>query len=289
MEWFFISLISAFCLASADAVTKKSLANADAREIVLLRIGVPGVLLAPIALSGPLPPLAIEFWCWLMALVPLEIFATILYMRAIRDFPLWTTVPYLSFTPLFVVVTGWLVLGERVDMIGMIGVVLIASGSWLLNARASGSLQHRVFAPFRNIVRQPGSRMMLLVALIYAFTSVGGKALMEWMPAERLGAFYFLTVGASALVLFGVTRPKTFVAMGRHPWSGLAVAILSAIMIYTHFLALERIEAAYMIAVKRSSLLFGIVYGALLFREERLRQNLLAGSLMVAGVALIVV
>ena len=48
------------------------------------------------------------------------------------------------------------------------------------------------------------------------------------------------------------------------------------------------LAVAYMIAVKRSSLLFGIVYGALVFGEARLRQHLFAGSLMVAGVALVV-
>jgi hypothetical protein len=36
-----------------------------------------------------------------------------------------------------------------------------------------------------------------------------------------------------------------------------------------HLLAIERVEAAYMIAVKRTSLLFGILYGALLFGERR--------------------
>jgi drug/metabolite transporter (DMT)-like permease len=39
--------------------------------------------------------------------------------------------------------------------------------------------------------------------------------------------------------------------------------------------------------VKRASLLFGIVYGALWFGERHLRRNLLAGTLMVAGVGLI--
>lgn len=289
MDWFFFSLISAFSLASADAVTKKSLADADARVIVLLRIGAPGILLAPIALSGPLPPLPIEFWGWIGFLVPLEIIATVLYMRAIRDFPLWTTVPYLALTPLFVVVTGGLILGERLDMPGLVGIVLVVGGSWLLNFHAPGVSQQGFLAPFRNILRQPGSRMMLLAAMIYALTSVGGKAAMQWMPAERLGAFYFMIVGVVALVIFGIARPKALVAISRQPWSGLAVVVLSAAMIFTHFLALERIETAYMIAVKRSSLLFGIVYGALFFQEERLRENLLAGSLMVAGVALIVI
>ena len=42
-----------------------------------------------------------------------------------------------------------------------------------------------------------------------------------------------------------------------------------------------------MIAVKRTSLLFGILYGALFFREPGLARRLPAGALMVAGVALI--
>jgi uncharacterized membrane protein len=58
-------------------------------------------------------------------------------------------------------------------------------------------------------------------------------------------------------------------------------------MVYTHFLALKQVEVAYMIAVKRTSLLFGIIYGALFFRETNLGSNLLAGSLMLVGVLLI--
>ena len=58
-------------------------------------------------------------------------------------------------------------------------------------------------------------------------------------------------------------------------------------MIYTHFLALQRVEVAYMIAVKRTSLLFGIIYGVLLFRETGLSTRLPAGLLMIAGVFVI--
>ena len=59
------------------------------------------------------------------------------------------------------------------------------------------------------------------------------------------------------------------------------------IMIVTHFLALQQVETAYMIAVKRTSLVFGILFGVLWFGETRLRGKLLAGSLMLGGVAII--
>jgi drug/metabolite transporter (DMT)-like permease len=57
----------------------------------------------------------------------------------------------------------------------------------------------------------------------------------------------------------------------------------------TGVVALSLTNVAYMIAVKRLSLLMGIMYGHLLFREEGLRERLAGGGLMVAGVALIVV
>jgi drug/metabolite transporter (DMT)-like permease len=59
-------------------------------------------------------------------------------------------------------------------------------------------------------------------------------------------------------------------------------------MVVTHFYAIAHIEVAYMVAVKRTSLLFGLLYGAWLFGETGLQKNLLAGLLMVLGVFLIV-
>jgi drug/metabolite transporter (DMT)-like permease len=43
-----------------------------------------------------------------------------------------------------------------------------------------------------------------------------------------------------------------------------------------------------MIAVKRTSLLFGILFGALFFQERGLWVHVLAGGLMLGGVFLIV-
>ena len=289
MDWFALALLCAFSLASADAVTKRWLGQASAREIVLLRLGLTGVLLLPLTLSQPLPPLPFAFWAWMAILVPLELLAMLLYMRAVRDYPLALTLPYLAFTPVFVTVTGWLLIGERVDAQGLAGILLVVAGSWLLNAGSPGPAHTAWPGPVRAIAANPGSRLMLLVALIYSLTSVGGKAAMQWLPARQFGPFYFLLVGGAALLLFGFRRHAGLGVLRRHPWAGLAVAVLSAVMVYTHFLALERVETAYMIAVKRTGLLFGILYGAVLFREPRLRRNLTAGGLMVAGVAIILV
>jgi len=60
-------------------------------------------------------------------------------------------------------------------------------------------------------------------------------------------------------------------------------------MVVTHFIAIAKVEVAYFITVKRTSLLFGIIFGALFFKGPRLAKNLSAGVLMVTGVLFILV
>lgn len=288
MHWFALSLVCAFALASSDAAVKRWLHDAETRELLVIRLGLTGVLLLPWALTFDLPPLPPAFWGWLAILLPLEIVAMLLYVRAIRDYPLSLTLPYLAFTPVLVILTGRIVLGETVSGLGLLGILLVVAGSWLLNFEPTGRLTLlRLVAPLKAILVNRGSRLMLGAAGIYAVTSVGGKAAMQWMPAAQFGAFYFALLGSLVLILAAVTRPQALhvVRFGVLPL--LVVTGLMALMVITHFMALEKVEAAYMIAVKRTSLLFGMLYGAWFFSEKHLGRHLLAGALMVGGVALI--
>lgn len=274
----------ALSLAAADAVTKRWLAGLGARDLTVVRFGLTGLVTLPLLLAEPpaWPPLA--FWGWISWLVPLELIALILYVQAIRDHDLSLTLPYLAFTPAFITLTGWLILGERLSVGGFAGIALVVGGSWLLHLEdwSATSWQRAITAPFSH----PGSRKMLAVAFIYALTSVGGKGAMRHMEAGQFGPLYILLVGIGALVLFkGWERLPRVV--GLHPVAAVAAAALMGAMIVTHFLALQQVETAYMIAVKRTSLLFGIVFGALWFGETRLRRKLLAASVMLAGVAVI--
>jgi len=305
MDWLLLALLSAASLASADAATKAWLRDYSAMEIGLVRFSLTGLLLAPLLLGMPAPwSLPMSFWGWVAAMIPLEIAAMLLYMAAIRDHPLALTVPYLAFTPAFVLgIAHWL-LGETVSLQGAAGVLLVVAGAWLLNVRHARLADYRSWAaPLAAIVREPGSRMMLAVAVIYAFTATMGKAVLAYLPPQYFGPFYFVVLGvvmplvwalpwrrrAGAVGRAGRTgRRLSLGALLRRPRAVAAVAALNGVMIIAHFLAIARVEVAYMVAVKRTSLLFGILYGALVFGETGLSTHLAAGVLMVAGVAVIV-
>jgi len=289
MHWISLTLLSAFFLATADTLSKRYLSHYRPGELVLVRFGVAGMLLLPLLLWEPWPSLSPVFWGWIAVAMPLELLAMWLYMQAIRSSPLSLTLPYLAFTPAFNTLTAYLVLGETVTLSGFSGILLIVFGAWLLNLQATQNHSGlNILAPFRAITRERGSRLMLMVAALYSLTSVTGKgALLHATPAF-FGPFYFVALGATSLLLFASRDVSTWRALGRHPWAHLAIGACMGAMVVTHFYAIEHIEVAYMIAVKRTSLLFGLLYGAWLFKETGLLKNLLAGMLMVLGVFLIV-
>lgn len=290
MHWFPLALFCALSLALADTATKKWLAHRGAAELTLIRFGLPALLLFPLlaVLGPPSPPPA--FWGWMAAALPLEVVAMGLYVQAIRDNPLAATLPYMAFTPVFTVLTGQVLLGETVSGRGLAGVLLVVAGAWGLNLDRAGRHPRTWLLPLLAMVRERGSRLMLLVAAIYSITAVLGKGALNLVPGQALafGALYFSLLGGITWLLFGLRQParaRAVLCCGARGWG---VAVLMTLMILSHFLALAQAETAYMIAVKRTSILFGILLGAWVFREADLRRHLLAACLMVGGVALIV-
>jgi drug/metabolite transporter (DMT)-like permease len=285
MDWLWLTLGSAFFLATADMLTKRYLAHYRPGELVLVRFGVTGALLLPALFLQAWPELPLPFWGWLAGLLPLEILAMWLYMQAIRDCPLSLTLPYLAFTPVFNVVTGYLFLGETVTGSGFAGISLVVCGAWLLNLDTGRGWN--LLAPFRAITRERGSRLMPVAAALYSLTSVMGKGALQYTTPGFFGPFYFVVLGVAAAGVFSSRDVGSWRALGRHPWAHLGVGAFMAGMVVTHFHAIVHVEVAYMIAAKRTSLLFGMLYGAWLFRETGLSRNLAAGTLMVLGVFLV--
>jgi drug/metabolite transporter (DMT)-like permease len=289
MTWLALAIASAATLAAADVYTKKYFGGCGGWELVLLRIAVPGLLLLPLAFVYPLPAVPAAFWGWMALLAPLEIAGMLLYLVAIRDSPLYLTLPYLAFTPVFNVIGGYLMLGETVSAAGFAGVACVVAGAYLLNL--DGSRFDGVSgwaAPLRALAHERGSRLMLLAALIYSLTSVGSKQAMGYATPASFGVYYFLLIGCAALALTPFNRAARPRALVARPGALLLIGLLSAAMVVTHFLAIALVQVAYFISVKRTSLLFAIALGRPLLGERFAPRHFLAGCIMVGGVALIV-
>lgn len=288
VPWFILSVLCAFCLATADALTKRFFPDFSGWQLVTMRFAAPGLLLAPVAYFNPIPPVPVKFWFIIALLVPFEILAMWLYMVAIRDSPLHSTLPYLAFTPVFNVATGYAILGEQINLQGFAGILLVVLGAYFLNFDKQQSIGLKSWMdPFKAIFQERGSRFMLGVALIYSLNSVLGKQAMSFATPVSFGPFYFISIGSILLVFNLFQAPKSLAKIcSRWPQLLITGAFMS-IMIVLHFVAIAKVEVAYFVSIKRSSLLFGILYGALLFSEKGLIHHLFAGSLMLTGMGII--
>jgi len=285
--WFPLALLCALSLATSDALTKKALSGHDEVLILWLRFAVALPFLLATLTVIPMPDLAPGFWPSVLTALPLEMLAAVLYIRALKVSPLGLTLPFLAFTPVFLLVIPWLLLGEQVAPAGGAGILCIAAGSYTLNLK---EVRQGFLAPLRAIRREPGSRLMIVVAFIYSFTSTLGKKAISCSSPLFFAALYFslLVIAFAPIALWRGWRELARHSRRETLCAALLPGISYAVSIATHMLALSLTNVAYMISVKRLSLLFGVIYGHFLFREPEIRERLLGTVLMLAGVALIV-
>ncbi len=285
MLWFILAIATAFCVATGDALTKKFFGQFSPYEMAIASSIYSLPFLIVYIFFIPIPRLDTVFWWIACILIPLDTFAFYLYMKAIKLSPLSLSIPFLSFTPVFMIFTGFIVLGEVPNSWGIIGIGFIVAGSYLLNIT---QVKYGYFAPFRAILREPGSILMLVVAFIYSFLAVLGKKAIQHSSPLFFGFFYLAALDITILIFFPFLEKIKWRGILKVPAKGLSVGLMLFLHALFHCLAINMIEAVYMIAVKRMSILFSVVYGWILFKESDIGARMFGALLMFAGVVLII-
>ena len=126
--WIIYSLLTAFTLATSDALAKRALSTRDEYHVAWMRLIFAMPLLLISLLFVEIPPLDTTFWIASLTSLPLEITALILYTKALKVSPLSLSVPFLALTPVFLIITSALIVGEKVSGLGIAGIILMAAG-----------------------------------------------------------------------------------------------------------------------------------------------------------------
>jgi uncharacterized membrane protein len=273
--------------ASNDALTKKALVAHNEYLIAWLRLlWVLPFLFTALAFI-PIPTIDNVFFLAFSAALPLEVTASVLYVKALKLSPLSLTVPFLSLTPIFLIVVPYLILGETISRLGVIGVLMIAFGGYTLNI---GETKKGFCAPFIAIRKERGSLYMITVALIYSVTATLGKLAIQHSSALFFGIVYY---SALAIAMAPPAIIKNREKIRVLPREGtIAASVLPgfchAMSIGAHMIAISLTQVAYMIAVKRLSLLIGVLFGYLFFKETNIRERFAGTLLMIIGFAIII-
>lgn len=215
------------------------------------------------------------------------------YGRALARGELSLVLPLINLSPLVLLLSGWLVLGERPEAGVVLGVILLVTGAILLG---------RSDALRRGLLRAPGARAMLLTAVLWGIGAsidklgvrAGGSLL--WVAGLNLVVGAPLLLGALAggdgrrLTPSPAGPARELFAGAEGRWrllQLLAVGLLGLVGTALQMEALRLTAVVHVVAIKRLSTLFGSIIGVLWLREASGSLRLPAAALMSGGAVLV--
>lgn len=284
MTWLIYALLTAFFDSVKVVFGKHSVKNLDIYLTGWAWRFFSLVILVPILVYLPLPEFKSSYWWAVLGSGIINLVVTPIYMRAIQASDLSLVMPLITFTPLFLLVTSPIMVGEFPSLMGLLGVLLIVSGAYLLNIN---QVNKGAAAPFKALLREKGPRLMLLVAFLWSISSNFDKIGMEASsPMHYAGGLTaFLLLGLTPLMWFKSEKPVSNTR--KHFWPLLFLGMSTGLILVFQMLAMQLTLVAFVIAIKRMSAALSVVWGAVIFKEENLKSRLPAVLIMLLGVGLI--
>ncbi|WP_321508562.1 EamA family transporter [uncultured Methanoregula sp.] len=304
MFWALLSGIGACTNAGYYIANKKFLDRIDSSILGASGFLFTSVILLAISSWQGIPVLGPLFFPAVIITSAINIVAMILTFRALASTDISLAIPMISFTPIFLVGTAFLILHEMPSAAGVAGIIIIVFGSYVLNAAKEHT---RLADPFRAMAAHSGVLAMLAVAFLYAIAANFDKMTVQNSDVVFGSGIMFLLLGSAFLIIAVLQRARAGPA-ARMPvpggvelqpsptrpfcWrevAGAGIFIGSLITIETVSIntAYTLQITPYVIALKRMGIILIVLYGIFVFHEKETLRRLSGAVLMVIGAILI--
>jgi len=286
MPWLYFALLAALSESLKDLCSKHGLRAVSPQLAALGASATPiPFLLAILLLTDSVPTLGPRYLLALLLGGILNVLALFQFMRALQASDLSLAIPFVSFTPIFLLITSPLLVDELPTGQDVAGILCIVAGAYSLQAQ---STHQGWLAPFQAMISQPGPRRMLSVALIYSVSSnfdkigVQNSSPLFW----SLSITTVMTMGF--IFLFRLMARPTITAPFT-PILGilLAIGLFQTLGLYFHNTALSVGAVPSVIAIKRTSILFAVLWGMIFLKEPQGKERLAGAALMVIGIGIL--
>jgi len=289
MTWFFIALTSAFLSAFAAITQKKVLFNLGALEfsfllsLVNLLFSIPFFFFIDYATINTFN-LSILF---IKSIIGVGAFFCV--MLSLKNLEISNALPLLALTPGFVAIFAFILLGESLKMIEVLGLLFLIAGTFILESKNFKEL----FFPFSIFLKSKYHRFIILALLLFTASSILDKLLLIKLNLSpiSLTAFqhiYFAILFSILYIFFRSKEVAAPVSMKKNNLGWIAlVSILTIGYRYTQIVAVSLASVALVLAIKRTSVFWATVIGGKLFNDKDLLKRSLAAILIVIGAILI--
>jgi len=287
MLGFFLALGAALSESLKDVISKYNLYHIDEYVAAFSMHLVQTLLLLPIILWLGFETITLRFLWALLACTILQLWVILMYLKAIKRSQISVVVPLITLTPLFMLFTSPIMIGQFPTIIGLLGIVMIVAGTYISNISSGPG---NLLTPFKALYNNQGARYMLLVAFIWSITSNLDKIGVD----ESSPLFWaFVKDGVILIYLLPImlVKSKNPVAQMRKRMGPLLlVGFFRFTSVVAHMYALQLILVPYIIAIKRSSTAFVILI-AFFYMKERInfRNRMIGIIIILVGLLVIAV
>lgn len=286
------AFLSALCQSATDIGTKAATREAEERLIlatewvvsavvlsILCLIAYPALLIHPAAAFAEL--FRPRFWPILLAGSSLNVAAYYFYVRAFRLSDASLVAPIILVTPVFLLITSPMMVGEHASSIGVLGVVVSVFGSIFLAFSEPGKTRRLSLIAF---LRDPGVYAMGITAVLWSITANLDKLGVQASAPLLWIALLSIVIAGATIVLWLVLprQPLRLRSLRYALIAGATNAVGNAAQMY----ALTVLFVPYVIAIKRMSALFTVIAGGVMLRET-IRRRVVAAAIMLIGAVLV--
>lgn len=281
--WYLFALLSA-CSSTLRRAGDKRLSH----KLHYLTLGwvqqlcsLPVIILAQVLVGRFFNPLTlgVDFW------MPTVLYAAVLYplflyfyIHAIKEGELSRVLPIQSLTPIFVMITARIFIGQTPTPLAVLGIIIVVLGIYILNLK--GRYLHNPLKVFSG--DRPNAFMLASLA-ITAFAGVCDKiAIQASDPVyyTLVNTCISLTVLLLVSCVAGVNTASTLKKLAKPL---LASGTLSGMSFLLYVFALQTGPLAYVSTIKGTSILMGSVVGFAYFKERVTKVKIIALSLIAIG------
>jgi len=203
--------------------------------------------------------------------------------------------PFLTFGPVFVLITAFFFLGETLSLKQIGGLALIVLGAYTLEI----SKKHDMWEPFRIIKKSKYIHYILFALILYAASATIGRYLLNESYAHHVSPYLFLPlmhffIAINFVILISIFHDGLKGIQHGMRNAGkwifcVSIFIVAARTFWFIAVAMPIAKVGLLQAIKRTSALFATVIGGELFHERNLMHKIVACMIMLLGVYFIII
>jgi uncharacterized membrane protein len=230
-------------------------------------------------------PLRPGFVGWCVAFGLCQTISTLALSKALKLSQISLVTALWKVSLLVLLVMAWVSIGERPSALGVAGVLLSATGVYVLNVSRA---RLAWWAPLAVLITDRGQRYTLLAALFYApsVITIKGAILASDPATGTLGCYTAASLVMTPIAL--ATSARHFAAVPRHWKSFVALGLFAALTTLSQGWAYAMTLSSYVEAVKQVEIVFAMAIGVLVFGEtQRVRESAPGALVMLVGMVLL--